>query len=138
MTYLVESSVPLTEVADVLQTTPEAVELEAVQLFGSVGVDWRGRPAVSTREASQLVTGAGRRAADNSRANWEYQLAVESWEAERELVRTAAFTEAYDQAIRRGRGEGRQQRKPTRQRVKQRSKRRRPLRKSARQPRHVG
>ena len=79
-------------------------EAESLGLF--VGLDWAHEPALSARDAYQLVDGSARRNLEHENAWHAHTVALERWQAEREAVRRQAFQEAWKSAVRRNYNNG--------------------------------
>jgi len=90
VSYYIEGSVPLAEVAKVTKRTTAEVEAEAVELGLFLGTDWAGRVAVAEDDAHGLVGGSARRTREDEVA-WRTHLdACETWTRRRdEAVRDA-------------------------------------------------
>ncbi|MDP9459337.1 MAG: hypothetical protein M3Q22_03480 [Actinomycetota bacterium] len=76
---LITDAVPLADVAKVAKTTAAQLEQECRALLIFVGVDWANRPAVSTTDAHNLVTGEARRRHDHETAWQQYQNDADTW-----------------------------------------------------------
>jgi hypothetical protein len=102
MTTLVESAVPLAEVAKRAGLSVAEVRAEAESLGLFVGLDWKHEEAVTAAEAFALVDGSARRNLEHENAFRAYQRALEQWQADRESARRAAFQEGWKAGVRGG------------------------------------
>lgn len=86
MSYFIENSVSVVDVAAELKQKPRQVEDEAATLALSVGIDWAGHPALSATDARALVSGSARRDADHQAEQYALAAKAEAWVAERHRV----------------------------------------------------
>jgi hypothetical protein len=77
--HFITKAAPIAEIAAVTKRKAADIEAEAISLGFYIGVDWAGRPAISTSEARSIVTGDARRDREHDAAFAAHIAACAAW-----------------------------------------------------------